>query len=298
MTKPVTEAELIEKARGERVTLVDVEAAIIHEDYFTALEGVIGETYMRGERASYQPPSLGLMTICALTLWNGWTILGKSACADPANFNKDLGRRLARADAVNQIWPLMGYELKSRIAREQRLLGGALVDPQEGFETFIGTKVVNATPATKLIYCELRRWTCPENEDPDEEGYVVEYTDRIQNPPAVEGFQGYVTWSPKEVFERAYRRVGKAASAASNASPEAAGTASVREEKKETWLDRVRAELAELDARLVKLNAFLETNTFCGLPEFDRRDLGNQQFFMEGYRNVLERRLSRYPVVD
>jgi hypothetical protein len=61
-------------------------------------------------------PSLSCLTICVLVLSNGFTVVGKSACASPANFNAELGRKIARADAVNQIWPLEGYLLKSKLA--------------------------------------------------------------------------------------------------------------------------------------------------------------------------------------
>lgn len=207
-TGPVTESELIKSATdkgGERVTLDQIEAAIIGEHYFTGLEGVVGEHSMRESFADHIPRDLSLLTICVLRLWNGFSVLGQSACADPKNFDKALGRRLARAHAVNQIWPLMGYELKSRLARDQRMLGAAQVEPQEDFQTYIGTKVVNARPMTRLNYNILRGWKLPENENGFDDGYLVEYTDRIERPPHVEGFDGYISWSPKEVFERAYR---------------------------------------------------------------------------------------------
>jgi hypothetical protein len=110
MRSGVTEEELIEKAKGERVTLASIEASILSEYYFTAGDAVDALT------SDYPHPGLDLLTLCVLVLRNGWTIVGKSACADPANYNVDLGNRLARTDAINQIWPLMGFELKSRLA--------------------------------------------------------------------------------------------------------------------------------------------------------------------------------------
>ena len=53
----------------------------------------------------------GRSTLCLITLENGFTVKGLSACADPAEFNLELGRKYALEDAINQIWPLEGYLL-------------------------------------------------------------------------------------------------------------------------------------------------------------------------------------------
>jgi hypothetical protein len=55
-------------------------------------------------------------TVCCLTLRNGYTVIGKSAPASPENFDADLGRKIARDDARQQIWALEGYLLRSRLA--------------------------------------------------------------------------------------------------------------------------------------------------------------------------------------
>lgn len=52
---------------------------------------------------------------CLLELKNGFTVLGKSSCADPRNFDHEVGMRVAREDAVRQIWQLEGYLLKQRL---------------------------------------------------------------------------------------------------------------------------------------------------------------------------------------
>lgn len=67
-----------------------------------------------------------------------------------------------------------------------------------------GVKYVLATPMNRRDYNDLRGWTLPEDEDGDDEGYLVKYTDG--GKPNVEGFNGYISWSPKDVFERAYQR--------------------------------------------------------------------------------------------
>ena len=54
-------------------------------------------------------------TACLLTLKNGYTVLGESACASPENFNAPLGRKIARSNAANKIWALEGYLLKEKL---------------------------------------------------------------------------------------------------------------------------------------------------------------------------------------
>lgn len=54
-------------------------------------------------------------TACLLTLVNGYTVLGESACASPENFNAELGRKIARDNAKNKIWSLEGYLLRQQL---------------------------------------------------------------------------------------------------------------------------------------------------------------------------------------
>jgi hypothetical protein len=61
---------------------------------------------------------LSLLTFCVLVMKNGFTVTGESACASPENFDVVVGRKVARANAVAKVWPLMGYALKSRLAGE------------------------------------------------------------------------------------------------------------------------------------------------------------------------------------
>lgn len=67
----------------------------------------------------------------------------------------------------------------------------------------IGTKIVIALAMTRAAYNEYRGWSLPANEDGNDEGYLVEYTDG--GKPNVAGHDGYVSWSPKEQFDAAYR---------------------------------------------------------------------------------------------
>lgn len=57
----------------------------------------------------------GRSTLCILTLENGYSVKGLSACVDPSEFDRDLGRKYALQDAINQIWPLEGYLLAQRM---------------------------------------------------------------------------------------------------------------------------------------------------------------------------------------
>lgn len=101
-----------------RITPTDIEANIASEHYFTALDGVDGR-YRGGPEAQgcLNARELGLLTFCVLVLKNGFTVTGESACASPENFDAELGRKIARQNAVNKIWPLMGYELRSKLAQ-------------------------------------------------------------------------------------------------------------------------------------------------------------------------------------
>ena len=55
------------------------------------------------------------LTVCCLTLRNGFTVTGESAAASPENFDVGIGRKLAREQARNKIWALEGYLLKERL---------------------------------------------------------------------------------------------------------------------------------------------------------------------------------------
>jgi len=90
-----------------RVTPADIEANIVSEHYFTAAEGV--------NHCASDTPELDLLTFCVLVLKNGFTVTGESACASPENFNAEIGRRIARENAVQKMWPLMGYALRQHL---------------------------------------------------------------------------------------------------------------------------------------------------------------------------------------
>ncbi|MFC5736918.1 Gp49 family protein [Sinirhodobacter huangdaonensis] len=56
------------------------------------------------------------LTICCLTLKNGFTVTGESACASPGNFDAEIGRKIAWGNAREKIWPLMGFRLRDQLS--------------------------------------------------------------------------------------------------------------------------------------------------------------------------------------
>ena len=97
-----------------RVTPSDIESNIASEQYFTAAQGVHGAT--KGKISYASDHALSCLTFCVIVLRNGFTVTGESACASPENFDADIGRHIARQNAVAKIWPLMGYELRSKLS--------------------------------------------------------------------------------------------------------------------------------------------------------------------------------------
>lgn len=71
---------------------------------------------------------------------------------------------------------------------------------------FYGTKRIQAQPMTRAKYNEYRGWDVPKDEDGADEGYLVEYEGDRPNHPA---HKGYISWSPKDVFEASYQPTGK-----------------------------------------------------------------------------------------
>ena len=108
------EQEIVAKGlTAPRVTPADIEANIDAEYFFTAADGVYGAD---PERRIPCTSATHLLTFCVLVLKSGFTVTGESACASPENFDAELGRKIARQNAVAKIWPLMGYALKNKLA--------------------------------------------------------------------------------------------------------------------------------------------------------------------------------------
>ena len=120
MNDPIEKEIQAKGLTAPRVTPADIEANIDTEVYFTAEHGIQGaiakmELHARHPGGKHVG-SLRLLTFCVIILKNGFTVTGESACASPENFDAELGRKIARQNAVQKIWPLMGYEQKSKLS--------------------------------------------------------------------------------------------------------------------------------------------------------------------------------------
>ena len=116
------EEEILAKGlTAPRITPADVETNIVGEYYFTAAQGVQAAFGEQDEltRLTGAHGELKLLTFCVLVLKNRFTVTGESACASPENFDAELGRKIARDNAIEKLWPLMGYELKTRLHEEE-----------------------------------------------------------------------------------------------------------------------------------------------------------------------------------
>lgn len=273
MSKSVTEEELITKATGPRVTKKELDANVAGYGIFNVHEAltVLGVPALEATK---------LLTIAVVTTKNGFTVVGESAFACPANYDKDIGERLALGDAKGKLWALMGYELKSKVVLAQQI--GQSEDPLN--RTYVGAKALFAQSMTLGDYNAYRGWIIPENEDSNSEGYLVQYLD------------GYASWSPKEVFDASYQEMTIShipsqgeATTGENGAPE---TQPERSEGATKWEDRVRQEGAELSDRLAKLDLFIADDfKFLSLPDRQQRLLKEQRETMNSYLTILGARL-------
>lgn len=125
MTDQSIEQEIQAKGKtAPRLTPTNIEANIASEHFFTAWEGAQLAYWGDSDPDNPKPVEgepdkegpLSLLTFCVLVLRNGFTVTGESACAHAANFDADIGKKIARQNAVAKIWPLLGYELRSWLA--------------------------------------------------------------------------------------------------------------------------------------------------------------------------------------
>ncbi len=124
-TDQTIEQEIQAKGKtAARITPADIEANIASEHYFTAAQGdakamedgAFVNGSLNGEQLRSVPAPLALLTICVLVLRNRFMVTGESACASPENFDAKIGRDIARGHALDKIRPLLGYELRTRLA--------------------------------------------------------------------------------------------------------------------------------------------------------------------------------------
>lgn len=140
-------------------------------------------------------------------------------------------------------------------------------------KTYIGTKIIQATPMTRLDYNIYRGWGLPADENGADEGYLVEYTDGGKGNDSRHA--GYISWSPKAQFDAAYLEIGDVSGMPAHQ-------------------QRVVAEKAELDDKKGKLSAFTQTDFFESLPVAERTRLLKQFEIMIGYSVVLAERIAAF----
>ena len=97
MNESQVEQEVQQKnLTATRVTPADIDACIVAEAYYIFPNTTV--------------------TVCCLTLKNGFAITGESACASASNFDAELGMKIARGNARDKIWALEGYSLRNRLS--------------------------------------------------------------------------------------------------------------------------------------------------------------------------------------
>lgn len=141
-------------------------------------------------------------------------------------------------------------------------------------EKYTGTKTIKARPMTRGNYNKYRGLEIPKDENPSDKGYLVGYSDSKGNfDGKFEGGCNYISWSPSDVFEVAYKNVGSAIG---------------------TYQERVVCEKKELDEKLEKLCPFIDSDIFNKLEEGDKTLLIEQQAVMSSYSNILANRIDRF----
>lgn len=132
---------------------------------------------------------------------------------------------------------------------------------------YIGTKIVNAKPMSRAEYNLFRGWKLPEDENGDDEGYLIEYVGPGQKANTDE-YSGYVSWSPKDVFDLSYNSA-------------------------ETFFDRMIIEHKDLNGKVEKLNKFVCSDDVHSVSDTEHGLLRCQLIAMQGYLQILEMRMKR-----
>jgi len=130
--------------------------------------------------------------------------------------------------------------------------------------TYTGTKTLKASPMTKEEYCKYRGWNVPENEDPNEEIYLVEYPPEPGGKRNHPDHEGYISMSPKDVFDKYYRKSG-------------------------SFYDRLVIEHLDLSEKINKLYGALKGDK---VPEDQFEILERQLEAMGDYQFILKERLN------
>lgn len=140
-------------------------------------------------------------------------------------------------------------------------------------QTYVGTKIIAAREMTRAQFCDYIGRSIDPNTDGADEGYLVEYMDG--GTPNHQAHKGFISWSPKDVFEGAYLSVGDVGGL-------------------EDWQVRVIAEKVQLDDKLELLNAFTQSSKFALLPTSAKGLLFLQRDAMAGYSQALGYRIAAF----
>lgn len=118
------------------------------------------------------------LTVCVLTLLNGFTVTGESACASPENFDAAVGERLSRENAVRKIWALEGYLLREKLSNvpadakaRATLERDELRKKLDGLESFFGKPAyVNLAQNQRMLLSSQAQYM---------RGYLESLTERL-----------------------------------------------------------------------------------------------------------------------
>lgn len=119
----VAEAEAAAVATAPRVSLASMEAKIVArydltgEDIAAVAVVRVGGPNMGPPPLDIHPESIRLLSICILVMTNGFSVIGHSAPASAANYDRALGHKLAYENAIRQLWPLEGYALREQLSQ-------------------------------------------------------------------------------------------------------------------------------------------------------------------------------------
>lgn len=207
----------------------------------------------------------GLLTICRITMQNGTKVIGESACASPERYKKEEGENIAKANALNEIWPRLGYVLKEKLCLIEKAGRpfGKITELGEPI-TYVGTSVVHALPMNRGEYNKLRGWTVPPDEDAEDNGYVIQ-----------EGRTGHLNWKPQDVFEKIYDI-----------------NLRVRQEPK-NLITALVEERDQLALRVDETISFINSESFQLMSAETQNDLQEQLPAMQAYLTILNTRVNR-----
>jgi len=253
-----------------KVTVEQIEATIDKEFYYTAEQGANASGGNAGG-------ALTLLTHCTLLLKNGFIATGTSAAASPENFDAEKGKTIARAKAVDQMWVLLGYELKTDLARF--LDKDPPSQPDLAPHTYVNLGY--SKPMKQQAYMDLTGSQALPGTQPTDDGYIVEAPG--SGAPNAPGYENHVFWYAKAEFEAAWKPVGGV--------PYTPGTGTGPD------VSRLTQERNQLQSKITKLQAFLVSSAASDISMADRMDLNDQLSGMNAYFMALSRRVNKLTLV-